>query len=677
MKHTIQAFGAAVLALILAAAAGAQDFGKYHSYAEMTALLQGMAKAHPQLARLESIGTTRQGRDLWALRIAGPGGLPADERPALMIAAGLEGDQRFGTELALFTADHLLRNAARPEIKSRLEACAFYILPLISPDAAEAARPANATPFDDDNDGRIDEDGPEDLNKDGVIAVMRVKDPNGAFIIDPDEKRLMRRADAKKGERGEYALYREGIDNDGDGFINEDGPGGVEIDRNFMHEYPYAKPGAGRYMVSEAETKAVLAWWVKHRNVAAILTFGGSDNLITPPNAQGRYGTARTIDLNAFAEASVAGASKTGMFSAGLAALFGRGGRGGGGGGEMMLSEEMIQMLMASGGGLTPPGGAAGAGQRSGQPAATTPGGRAGQPSRTPAVVFNAADVEFFRQVSAKYAELTGIRTAPVLAKPEGAFFQVGYFQFGVPSFSTPGWGLPDAPRGPGGQGMGAAGAPSGGGPPAGAGQGFMAQRSGGPGGRAAGTAGAGAGDGESTAIDKALLQWLDREKIDGFAAWSSFRHPELGDVEIGGFKAGAVANPPAAKIAELGPAQASFALYLTSLFPRVAVAKLEAVPQGGGFYRVKAEIENAGFWPTAMAHAVTARAVRPTMAQLQVPPESILSGNQKTSFIQSLAGSGDRYKLDWLIKAKAGETLTLKVVSQKAGADAKSVVLK
>jgi hypothetical protein len=169
----------------------------------------------------------------------------------------------------------------------------------------------------------------------------------------------------------------------------------------------------------------------------------------------------------------------------------------------------------------------------------------------------------------------------------------------------------------------------------------------------------------------------MDREKIDGFAAWTAAKHPDLGDVEIGGFKPYAAVNPPAAKIAELGKAHAEFALYLPSLFAKVAVAKLEAVAQGGGLYRVKAEVENTGFWPTAMAHAVVARAVKPTMVQLQVAPESILSGNQKTNFIPSLTGSGGRQKFDWLIKAKAGETLTLKVVSQKAGAAGQSVTLK
>ena len=38
----------------------------------------------------------------------------------------------------------------------------------------------------------MDEDGPEDLNKDGVITVMRVKDPAGDYMIDPDDPRTQK-----------------------------------------------------------------------------------------------------------------------------------------------------------------------------------------------------------------------------------------------------------------------------------------------------------------------------------------------------------------------------------------------------------------------------------------------------------------------------------------------------
>ena len=162
-------------------------------------------------------------------------------------------------------------------IKQRLDTGVIYVVPRVNADGAElmfapvkALRRTNATPFDADNDGRIDEDGPEDLNKDGVITLMRVKDPKGPYMVSPDDPRLMKRADPAKGESGGWALYWEGLDKDNDGFIAEDGPGGVDINRNFMHQYPYYEPDAGRYMVSEAETRAMLEFMLKHRNIAAI-----------------------------------------------------------------------------------------------------------------------------------------------------------------------------------------------------------------------------------------------------------------------------------------------------------------------------------------------------------------------------------------------------------------------
>ena len=82
--------------------------------------------------------------------------------------------------------------------------------------------------------------------------------------------------------------------------------------------------------------------------------------------------------------------------------------------------------------------------------------------------------------------------------------------------------------------------------------------------------------------IDQRLLQWMDAEKVDGFVTWTPFTHPTLGQVEIGGFKPYATTNPPAAKIAELGAAHTKFVLHLTSLFPKVRVAKAEADRAGG-----------------------------------------------------------------------------------------------
>ena len=676
----------------LGATAEAQDFAKYHNYAELSAMLKNLADAHKTLVKLESIGKTIGKWDMWALQIAAPGGAPAAERPGLLIAANFEADHLIGSELAMFIADTLAKNyASNAEVKRCLDNFVVYILPRVNPDGAEFmwaplkwARRTNTRPVDDENDGRIDEDGPVDLNKDGLVSVMRVKDPNGEYIIDPEEPRLMRKADAKKGERGEYAIYREGIDQDQDGFIAEDGPGGVNINRNFMHEYPYFKTEAGRFMVSEIETRAVLEWILAHRNIAAILTFGESDNLIVPPNTGGRLSTSKQLDLVEFADATVAGAGRVGIFPS--AGGFGfRFGQRGSGGGEMVITEEMLSQLMAAGGPFMF-GGPGGGGARGGQAATQqTTGARAQRPTRTAATTVNAADIDYFRMIGAKYSELTGIRQQPFVVNPEGAFFQYGYYQFGVPSFSTPGWGLAGAARG---QGM-----PSGlpgmqGGPPGAGGQSqgamMTAQRGAGTGtGQRAGGLGAGAapfgtgGAEQAQSYDRQLLQWMDKEKVDGFVAWTKVKHPDFGEVEVGGFKPYAAINPPAAKIAELGKSHAGFALYLTSLFAKVGIAKLDATNHGGGIFRIKAEVENSGFLPTALAQGLTAGTVKATKVQLQVAPESIISGSSKTSTVQALAGSGGRIKFEWLIKAKPGDAVGLVVTSQKAGADKRSVVLK
>jgi hypothetical protein len=582
--------------------------------------------------------------------------VPVDGRPALLIAANFEGDHVIGSELALYAVDFLLNAyASDAAVKQRLEHSTLYVVPRVNPDGAEqmfapvkALRRTNATPFDADNDARTDEDGPEDLNKDGFITLMRVKDPKGPYMISPDDPRLMKRSDPAKGESGGWALYTEGIDNDGDGFINEDGPGGVDINRNFMHQYPYFATDAGRYMASENETRALLEFAIKHRNIAAILTFGESDNLI----GAGRSGAAAPIHLIEFADRSVADARRVGLVPE-MGGGFGRGGRG-----AFMMGDE------------------GGPGGRGGQapPAAGGRGGRTVQPATT----VNAADLEYLNAIGAKYRELTGLRSTGYTRAPAGAFFEYGYFQYGVPSFSTPGWGLPGGgrPAGPiGGAASPGDSAARPAGPPAGASgmTGGVAQRGGG---RGAQAGGGDDGDALPQGIDLRLLQWMDSEKIDGFVPWTPFKHSTLGDVEIGGFKPYAAVNPPAAKIPELGAGHAKFVLYLTSLFPRIRIAAAEARALGGGLYRIKADVENAGFLPTSLAQGVTARSVKPVMVQLGVPPESIITGSEKTTSIPALAGSGARQSFEWIVKGKPGSSVTLKAVSQKSGTDSTTVTL-
>lgn len=612
-----------------------QDYAKYQSYDEMTKSLKQMVKSGKKFAKLESIGKSLQGRDIWLVTIANPAGVALSDRPGLLVAANFEGDHLIGSQLSLGMIDYLLKKyGADPEVKKTMDEHVYYFIPRLNPDGAEAmfakiktGKKTNAKKFDDDNDGRTDEDGPEDLNKDGYITVMRVRDADGQFMIDPKDARLMKKADPAKGETGVFKLYWEGIDNDGDGFINEDPAGGTDLNRNFQHAYPYYKPDAGRYMVSEAESRAVMDWVVAHRNVAAMLTFGESDNLIVAPNAKGKLDSDQGIDLFRFADESNSEVRKVGMITS--PRRFGRFG------GMFMFRRSQQQ-------------------QESGR----------SRMQRKPATTVNKDDLAYFTKISKKYREITGIKNQPPVRTPAGAFFQYGYFQYGVPSFSTPGWGIA-APAGNKKKGAGSMGSKEN----MRAGSSAMRGRM-----MSAGKAGA---KGNKRGIDAKMLKWMDREKISGFIKWQVFKHPTLGQVEIGGFTPYTVTNPPAGEIGELGKKHGEFAVYLSSLFPRVRIAKTEVKNHGGGLFTVKAEIENSGFLPTALKHGVVSRSVKPTMVQLGVKPDQIISGNTKTNFFQSLAGSKNRQKYEWIIKGKTGAKIELKVVSQKAGADKTTITLK
>ena len=405
----------APLVTILALAGGGLPIAaqEYQPFDDLSRELRSLASSSDR-ATLNAIGESLEGREIWALTLGAPQGAPMETRPGILLVGNLEGDHLVGSALAVEAARYLLAADGQDEDVTRLlEDNVVYVVPRLNPDGAEAFfgsvqwdRLGNARPHDDDNDGRVDEDGPDDLNGDGVVTLMRVPDPAGAFMPHPDEPRLMKRADPAEGEAGGWTLYWEGRDDDGDGFYNEDAPGGVDLNRNFQHAYPYWEADAGAHMVSEPETRALMDFVIAHRNIAAILTFGRTDNLVTAPDARGTLAGARTLDLAAFADASFDDIHATGVFR-----VAGRGfGRFGGG-----------PRL------------------RGAQP------GRDNDPNagRRPSTAVHRNDVDYFAEAAAAYREITGIESTGVHRAPEGAFFDFGYFHFGVPSFSTPGWAMP------------------------------------------------------------------------------------------------------------------------------------------------------------------------------------------------------------------------------------------
>ena len=163
-------------------------------------------------------------------------------------------------------------------------------MPSGNPDAQEQfsaklkyERSGNGTETDDDRDGKTNEDPFEDLNNDGIVSTLRVEDAAGTFVVSKEDPRILVKADPAKGETGKYLVMSEGIDNDKDGAFNEDGPGGVHIDKNFTFDYPIFVLGSGDYATSETETRALLDFLYKTPNIFAVLTFGPNNNLTEAP----------------------------------------------------------------------------------------------------------------------------------------------------------------------------------------------------------------------------------------------------------------------------------------------------------------------------------------------------------------------------------------------------------
>lgn len=251
--------------------------------------LRSIAAANAGRVRIAPLATTREGRTIQALTLAGDLATSGD-RPAILIVAGMDGAQLGSTEIATALAERILA-----EQGAWLDEVTIHLVPRANPDAAAAflMQPSlrsgrNARPVREDRDAAIDEDGPRDLDGDGVITTIRRANPPAGdaaqWIADPADPRLLKKPDPMKGELAVYSLHVEGLDADGDGLIAEDGPGGVDPDRNFPHRWMEFANDAGPWPLSEEESLELAKFVIERPRIYAALVIGRHDNLVNLPD---------------------------------------------------------------------------------------------------------------------------------------------------------------------------------------------------------------------------------------------------------------------------------------------------------------------------------------------------------------------------------------------------------
>ena len=278
----------------------------YLNHQALSAAIKKVADAKPDRVKVRSIAKSGLGRDVWLVEIGK--GVTQTPKPALLVVGNLEGDHIVGSHVALGLIEAL---ASTPDKDAGwLDLYRVYIVPRLNPDGAERsletpakAERLNLRPVDRDRDGKTNEDGPDDLNGDGLLTTMRVKDPKTATLVaDDKDPRILRKADPNKSEKPIYAEESEGIDNDADGLRNEDPPGGVNLNRNWPHKWTEFDLEAGFSPASEPEVLALIRFALEHPEIAAVWTFGLNDNLAEEPKKPGS--TLDDADLPIFVELS-------------------------------------------------------------------------------------------------------------------------------------------------------------------------------------------------------------------------------------------------------------------------------------------------------------------------------------------------------------------------------------
>jgi hypothetical protein len=533
-------------------------YDQYLNHDQLTRAIQELAGRHGNLASVRSFARTDEGRDIWLLTLGNSRTGDLDQKPALLIVANLEANHLVGSSTALFTAQHLLEGYGSDEEATRLlDERTVYILPRMNPDGAELYWDMSAyeIPYkahlSAPNLGGLNarEIG-ADLNNDGGITMMRQRHPDGEWVADDDDPRLMRRANRARAERGEYRVFLEGIDTTMVNAYVPLGSDGVNLNRNFPHEYLYFQPHVGPHQVSEPETRALADFMFEQTNIAAVLTFSPYDNLRSPTPENRR-----------------------------------------------------------------PPEGVA--------PGPPT------QPSN-----IQGGDRPYFQYISEQFVDLTGLR-GDGAAGEAGSFAQYVYYQVGVPSFTTPVWVLPEEAAG--------AGAP-------------------------AGQAAQAASVRSGTTPEHRWLRYFDSAGIDGFVDWTPATHPQLGEVEVGGFRPNVRVNPPATDIRELAEKHAAFATWLGNQTGEVEIVETRVEARGDGVWQVTATLTNDRYLPTQTQMAGRVRFNRPVTVRLMpTAGMTVLTGNIQQQ-IPRVDGMGARRSFTWLVQAPAGTQVPMEVFAERAG---------
>jgi hypothetical protein len=173
------------------------------------------------------------------------------------------------------------------------------------------------------------------------------------------------------------------------------------------------------------------------------------------------------------------------------------------------------------------------------------------------------------------------------------------------------------------------------------------------------------------------LLAWSNTALGgQGFINWTPFKHPTLGEVEIGGFIPGLKLLPPAELAEKAIDFHLNFYLDLMRRVPEIEIQEIKATALSEGVYEINVYLTNPGWFPTSTAQGRRAMTSWPIRVKLNLNKDQELFSGQPVALIPFINGSGEVKKVTWTIRAKKGSRLEVEAFSPKLGKVVRSMIL-
>jgi len=290
------------------------DFQHFFSFSELTAFAENLAASRPGLVSLETIGNSREGRALHMLTITDKSTGAAEDKPAYLIHGNIHAAELSGTHAALATARQLVVDHPSSGLLKRV---AFHIIPRINPDGAEFVVATSGTVRSRIDRSRREPNTlyQEDINGDSLVLTMRQEHPDGQFVADPKDKRLLvlRKKDSKPPF---YRKLPEGMIYDWDGTDNISIEGrAFDWNRNWSHDWrpEPEENGPGDFPFSEVELHALAKFIHSRPNIFGMLGYHTGPAAVLRPPSSGQDTDLDASDVHVMQELAEAGGKYTGF----------------------------------------------------------------------------------------------------------------------------------------------------------------------------------------------------------------------------------------------------------------------------------------------------------------------------------------------------------------------------